>query len=284
MPALPTTALRILKCIDSGDASAADLEHVIVADPALSAEFLRLASLASSGSGPRYTTIRAAIMLLGQRTVRSLATSLLLRHLTQGQPGTASFDPQRFSHHSLAVAILSRYLFAMRNRSSDIESEWSADEVFAIGLLSSLGIGLLPKVAPDAYNRTYLYARRAGVTMETAFKKIYGGASTTLAANAMEAWGLPGIFSEALMHIETPWTLPNEICALSCINFATSLADAYQLAIGDWSVPFEVGPEVELEIGLTEEERDSLMEVILRQVEAWSLSISCTDSSERRVG
>ncbi len=198
LPALPSTAIQLIKSIDSGEASASDLERIIASDPALSAEFLRMASVAAVGGVPRYSTIRGAIMLLGQRTARSLAMSLILRHMSFARQKTPFFDPDRYSRHSLGSAMLARFLFARRQMAGQIKTDWTADEVFAVGLLSSLGIGLVARVAPDAYDRCYQYARRAGVCVEEGFQVIFGKPSTSLTAMAVETWGLPTVFSAAL--------------------------------------------------------------------------------------
>jgi HD-like signal output (HDOD) protein len=269
LPALPSTAVQLLKTLDSGEASASDLEHIIAADPALSAEFLRMASMAAAGGVPRYSTIRSAIMLLGQRTVRSLATSLLLRHLTFGSAKTPHFDAARFSRHSLGIAILARFLFARKQMKERVASDWSVDEVFAAGLLSSLGLGLLSKVAPETYDRIYMHAKRTGLTVEGAFQRLFGKPSTTLTAAAVEVWGLPAIFSSSLVHLYQPWAFQDEFAALCCLNYAVALSDTHGLAIGDWEVPFEVEPEVELEVGLVEEERDQLMQAVQHHIDEW---------------
>lgn len=272
LPALPSTAVHLLKSIDSGHASAADLERIIASDPALSAEFLRMASVASVGGVPRYSTIRGAIMLLGQRTVRSLAMSMLLRHMTYGSAPTPHFDATRFSRHSLAVAMLARFLFARKQMAGAVLSDWSVDEVFAAGLLSSLGIGLLAKVAPGDYDRTFLFAKRSGLTMEDAFHKLHGGPSTALMAAAVEVWGLPPVFASTLIHLHAPWGNPPEFVALCCLNYAVALSDDHGLGIGDWPAKVETAPDVEYEVGLSEEERKHLIEAVNRHMDEWMSS------------
>lgn len=269
MPALPSTAIQLIKSIDTGEASASTLERIIASDPALSAEFLRMASIAAIGGVPRYSTIRGAIMLLGQRTVRSLAMSLILRHMSFARQKTPLFNSDRFSRHSLGSAMLARFLFARREMAGQIQTDWTADEVFAVGLLSSLGIGLVARVAPDAYDRCYQYARRASVCVEEGFQVIYGKPSTLLTATAVETWELPSVFSAALVNLDQPWGYPDEFTALCCMNYAIALADAYDLGIGDWTVPWRVGPEVELESGLTPEVQVGLTDAVKRHVDDW---------------
>jgi HD-like signal output (HDOD) protein len=269
LPALPSTALQLVKSIDTGEASASQLERIIASDPALSAEFLRMASIAAEGGVPRYSTIRGAIMLLGQRTVRSLAMSLILRHLSFARPKTPNFDSLRFSRHSLAVAMLSRFLFARKQMSSHVDSNWTPDEVFAVGLLSSLGIGLIARVAPDAFDRIYHYSKRAAISLEEGFQVVYGRSSTELIAAALEAWDLPPVFSSALVNLNHPWNYPEEFTALCCMNYAIALSDSFDLGIGEWEIPFEVEPEVEMESEMTPEEQTALIDAVKRHVDEW---------------
>jgi HD-like signal output (HDOD) protein len=228
-----------------------------------------MASVAAIGGVPRYSTIRGAIMLLGQRTVRSLAMSLILRHMSFARPKTPFFDPTRFSRHSLGSAMLARFLFAKRQMAGKIQSNWTADEVFAVGLLSSLGIGLVARVAPDAYDRCFQYAKRANICVEEGFQAIYGKPSTLLTATAVESWELPSVFSAALINLHRPWSYPDEFTALCCMNYAIALSDTYDLGIGDWPVPWNVGPEIEMESALTPEEQVALTDAVKRHVEDW---------------
>jgi HD-like signal output (HDOD) protein len=270
LPALPSTAVQLVKSIDSGEASASTLERIIASDPVLSAEFLRMASVAAAGGVPRYSTIRGAIMLLGQRTVRSLAMSLILRSMSFSKPKTPYFDAARFSRHSLAVAMLARFLFARKQMNGRPTSDWSADEVFAVGILSSLGIGLLAQVVPAAYERVFHFSERAGVTLEEGFQRVFLKPSTMITAVAVEAWGLPPVFSEALVHLHQPWAYPQEFTALCCLNYAISLSDMYDLGIGKWTVDVNIQPEIEFETALTDQEQTTLVNAVKFHIDEWT--------------
>ena len=270
LPALPSTAVQLIKIIDSGEASASSLERIIASDPALSAEFLRMASVAAAGGVPRYSTIRGAIILLGQRTVRSLAMSLILRSMSFSKPKTRNFDSAQFSRHSLAVAMLARFLFARKQMQSRPSSDWSPDEVFSVGILSSLGIGLLAQVVPDAYDRIYHFSERAGITLEEGFQRIFLRPSTMITSVAVEAWGLPSVFSEALVHLHQPWAYPQEFTALCCLNYAISLSDSHDLGIGMWPVDVKLQPEIEFETGLSDQEATTLVNAVKFHVDDWT--------------
>jgi hypothetical protein len=189
--------------------------------------------------------------------------------MTNVQSSTPNFDAERFSKHSLAVAMLARFLFARKQLAGSVHSNWTVDEVFAAGLLSSLGVGLLPRVSPDSYDRVYMYAKRVIITVEDAFQRIYGKPSTFLTAAAVEVWGLPAIFSQSLVCLYAPWNCQDEFTALCCLNFAVCVCESHNLGLGDWAVGVNLQPEVEAEVDISEAELATLMEAIPRHVQAW---------------
>lgn len=169
LPVLPTYALQLIRSIDSGQASAAELERIIINDPSLSAEFLRLSTSEQLGKHDnQISTIRSGILRMGQRTVRSLATSLLLRDLVKSDTAKA-LDMKHFARHSLAVGLIAKFLYARRKMQGDFETKWTADEVFAAGLLIDLGYVLLARMLPDTYNKLAAFAQKNGVSLDEAF-------------------------------------------------------------------------------------------------------------------
>ena len=78
LPPLPKRALQLIRVIDDGEAGARDLEQIILGDPALSVEFLRLSSHATAMSEQPSASLLRVIPMLGQRTVRTITSSPLL--------------------------------------------------------------------------------------------------------------------------------------------------------------------------------------------------------------
>src|SRR5262249_20597380 len=105
--------MRLIQAIDTGEASAADLERIILGDPTVAAMFLRITTKNGVGMDAGHGTVRNAVMQLGQKSVRTLAMSLALKHVVAAEtPAASDFDKDLFSKHSLAVGFLARYLFA----------------------------------------------------------------------------------------------------------------------------------------------------------------------------
>ena len=270
LPELPGSALRIIELIDSGAASAIDLERIISTDPGLSGNLLRISNVRMPGMEQTgVTTIRSAIMKLGQRSVRNLAVSLIMQTVANGRDICPDFPVDRFAHHSLFVAFLSRYLFARRNMITPFESRWSADELFASGLLHDIGIPLLARVAPESYFRVHSFASRVNYSLEASFLKIYEKPITSLACTAVEAWALPDLFTNTLRYTAEPWRMPEEYTALCCLNYANHIAHVLEERTEDWRCSSTLMPEVETEIALQDDELTKVTEFIDDQVTAY---------------
>ena len=268
LPVLPTTTAELIKAIDKGDATASELERIIQADPGLTAEFLRIAAVRLPGqTSPAYSSIRGTIMVIGFKAVKSLATSLMIRHLLKKSPLVEEFDAERFARHSTTVAFLSRYLYSRRQKSEPFDSQWSADEVFALGLLSSLGLALLAFVAPPDYFRIHRFAERAKCTLGSAFRQIYGKPHELLCASAARTWGLAEEFHKAFSHIHEPWAYEEEYTVLTCVAYADYLAHRMGSTMESWETDPERPVEAEAEVGIPDEEFEILQSVLAPQVD-----------------
>ena len=268
LPELPGIAMRLIEAVDSGEASAVQIEKIISADPLLSTKVLRLANTAQASSGHEVATIRMAILRLGQRSVRALGVSLIMQKLS-GNAKAPCFNAQRLGRHSLMVGLLARYLLVRRMQKEKFETRWSGDEVFAAGLLHELAIALLSQVDPESYIRVHGLASRQGLSIGAAFEKIYGQPIVSLASAAAEAWRLPEIFVTVFKHVDQPWAHPEEYQSLCCLNYANHLAMAAKITTEDWVVTSEAEPEVAEEVGLAPEEIQQVIQHLTPQVEQY---------------
>lgn len=259
LPPFPGSASLLLKAIDTGEASARELERIISSDPALAADVLAVSG--TYRGRQQEGSLRYAIMSLGQLSIRSLAIALAVRAAAAKPIHGCSFNPRTHSRHSTAVAYYARYLFARRASRPDFSSAWSADEVFAGGLLHDLGPALLAYIEPELYERVYSFARRSSGTFSVTFQKLMGCSASLLSVAAAEAWNLPDSLVTMLRHYQTPWTLPEEFVALCCLSHADELARRTGMSDLPWQATSSTPAEVEMEVGLSPEE--------LEVVEKW---------------
>ncbi|HEY3782314.1 MAG TPA: HDOD domain-containing protein [Fimbriimonadaceae bacterium] len=269
LPVLPTAALQLIRMIDSGDASAQEIEKLIARDPALSAEFLRMSSNSQLGKpSNQVSSIKAGILRMGQRSVRALATSLLVRDLSKSDPN-ATLNQAQFARHSLAVGVLSKFLFARKKATDGLESKWSADEIFAAGLLSDLGYVLLSRMAPKIYTGIMEFSKRTGRSLDETFLAAFERHPSALAAAAAETWELPEIFKKTLTHIHEPWQAPEEQGVLCCLNYASALSRSFGMGMETWQTELNVPGLVSFEINISDEEQANLKKVLLEQLDSY---------------
>ena len=265
LPTLPHAATALIRAIDGGEATAADLERIIAADPSLSTMLMRAAAIAFGGNPP--TSLRMAILRLGQREIRTVAISLSVKRVLHEDP-TCRFDVTRYARHSLTVGFLARYLSARRQQKEPFESKWSADELFAAGVLHDIGLPLLARVAPEDYSRVELLARRTGQSFQFTFTRIFACELGELGALVAKLWELPPVFTETMRDMHAPWRIPKEMVALSSLSYADYLANQFGATLEDWEVANEPILEAEIEVGIDPVEQENLKIVVDRHVTA----------------
>lgn len=270
---LPESAMRLIKAIDTGDASARDLERIIASDPGLATTLLRV-SVQDGPNAIHPPTLRQIIMKLGQRTVRSIAVSLAMKELMREVEGGAkNFDPYRFARHALVVGFLARFVYARRQMLAPFESDWSADELFSAGVLHDLGPGLLARVAPDTYDRVFLFARRSKTSFGHAFSEIFGCYPCILGAEAVDSWGLPPLFGETQRALFSPWELEREYTAQCCLTYAHHLSEQFGESLVPWQVEAPAIAEALAEVGPDESEIETLRSLLINQVDSYMAPI-----------
>lgn len=264
LPVLPSAVSELLRVIDSGEASAVDIERIVATDPALFTMIMRVAASNNPANPP--ASLRLAIMRIGQREIRSMAISLGIKRLVHvDRPNT--FDAARYARHSLTVGFLTRYLFARHQKVSSSDSTWTADEMFAAGVLHDIGYALLARVAPDDYARTEMLARRLSVSMDEAFQRLYECEIQELGSQVAEIWKLPAVFVKTMRHMNAPWQLPEEMISLSALSYADTLANRFGESLESWTVEWKPLVEAELEMAVPEEEENRVRPLVSSMVE-----------------
>lgn len=275
LPQLPGSAVRLLEAIDSGEASARDLERIITCDASLTANLLRLANSADSGLPSGITTIRAAILRLGQRSVRSMGVSLTIQSMLGGEAANGPFDPLRYARHTVAVGFLCRYIFARRKQMGEFQTRWSTEEFFSAGLMHDLGHALLSRVVPGVYAMVCNAAEQGGKGVAQTFQDLYGNSLGVLGAEAARTWGLPKAFLPAIEFADRPTECDEDLMALYCLHYADHLATQMQLTIEPWSFTVELDPLAAADVALDEGEVGSVLEIVRAQTESYLQTSGC---------
>ena len=263
LPPLPSSALKLIKAIDSGEASAIEIERIINGDPALASNVLRVTS-----NDGRVASTRLAIMRMGQKTVRSLAVSMAVQAL-YSSPSEGGFDAHLFSRHSAFTGFLARYLVVRGKQLGTIEVTAAPDEVFAAGLLHDLGIALLAKVAPEAYLHVAATAQASEVSLEEAFFDLYDKPLVSLAAVAASTWGLPSVFCTVFEHLSDPVGAGPERGLVACVAIASDYANQAAMRCEPWDYVSTPSDVLVAELGIPDDELTNAVGLVTEQTTAF---------------
>lgn len=133
---LRTVAARAISLAEDERTAAMDLASVISSDQALTAKLLRLSNSAYYGYARRIGNVREAIILLGMRTVRSVAiTSGIIEALEIEE--VQGFDKELFWAHSVSVGLVAEAI-AKDTRAARPEDAFTAGVLHDVGKLAMM--------------------------------------------------------------------------------------------------------------------------------------------------
>jgi HD-like signal output (HDOD) protein len=181
LPTLPEVAIAVRETADDENASITDVAKIIETDASLSARIVQVGNSALYRGINPAETVQAAAMRMGLNTVRSLATSLVMKQLFQATHPVVDLYLRKAWKQSTDVAALSAMI---AKSSTNLES----DSALLAGLTHSIGLApILVKAEsdPGLLNNAQ--------ELEKLLYKIY----PTVGAEIMKNWG----FSEALIKV-----------------------------------------------------------------------------------
>jgi hypothetical protein len=86
---------------------------------------------------------------------------------------------------------------------------------------------------------------------------------------AVAAWNLPELFAMVVAHVNEPCTNMDEFSMLCSLHYADVIAERTGNGIGPWPSDRSMDPIIEDVIGLPEEELETLVPLILLQIDSF---------------
>jgi len=132
LPTLPDVALKVRDAVSRGDATAQKLAEMIITDAALSARLIQVANSPLYRGTVEITNIQMAVTRLGNQTIRTLITSLVMQQMFMP---TSDLLEQHFREtweQSVNVSAISRALCSLT-------PHLNPDEAMLAGLIHQIG-------------------------------------------------------------------------------------------------------------------------------------------------
>ena len=248
LPALPRVTIRLLDKVDSPSATSNAIAAIVEADPSLSARLLKLANSSFYGQRGRISTVRNAVLVLGAKTIRSLALAVWANTL-QSHANDAE-DRVRIAlllAHGLAAGVAAGMLAERRDPGL-------GEDAFMAGLLHDIGRVALVAQMRREYQRTILDpAEHEGLLLHEKETAILGFDHRHLGAALMRSWGLPAFLAEVAEKHHDDGIVPKNQFFVAAVALADAMSTrlGFNLALG---APRPAQGEIAVFFGLGDEE------------------------------
>ncbi|MBN2419398.1 MAG: HDOD domain-containing protein [Deltaproteobacteria bacterium] len=195
LPTLPHILFKLIEAFnDKNDhENINNITEILNKDPALSTKILKFVNSAFSGLSRRVFDIRQAVILIGVKGVKNIATCACVYEAFQKVNGNRVFNLKRFWFHSLKCAVLARLI-------AEKENFDHPDEAFISGLLHDIGKLVLWTNFPKAYDELLLSSDSEPHLLLKGEEKL-GATHCEIAAWLLSRWNMPpSIIDPILFH------------------------------------------------------------------------------------
>lgn len=178
---LPEVVIRVNELIDSDEVTNAELERVILNDPALTAKLLKFANSSYFGLSGKVDTVLRAISIIGHKELRNLAIASSVTATFKDIPSNL-VDMDTFWYHSVTCGVTARLL------ASSVDSR---ERFFIAGLLHGVGRLVLFSQYPKESAKILSCMSQGEDAAINAERKIFGFTHAQLGAELLRQWRLP---------------------------------------------------------------------------------------------
>ncbi len=247
IPPLPATAYEVFNIVAGDPDDIKQLEQIIMHDPSLSLQLLKVANSAAYCPITKITTIHRAIIYLGFSEVKNIVLSLSITSIFKDEKkANSNFDSQAFWEHSIGVAMISRII------AGEVGLE-NLDMYFTCGLLHDIGRLVIDICFPDIWQQILFNAQKQKISLLEA-EKALGYPHNVIGAWLIKNWRLPDIYLRTIVSHHLPLRHPHFNFDAAIIKLADCLC--HDIGLGVMEPPFCNKYKVANYIGLS---KDRLM-------------------------
>ena len=223
LPSLPAVVVELLESMDDDGAGMQQLAAKLSRDQALVAKVLRVANSSFYGLQGKVDSIADAVVVLGLRGVRTLATAAAVTNVFASTTSD-DYDFRLFWRHSIATALCAREIA--------IALRLNEGNAFTAGLLHDIGRLALASCFPRHFAAVIACRKAGDITWRQAEQQVLGLDHAELGQMLTERWRFPVAMSSAIGAHHTPAHAGDPLVAV--LHVADVLAHALDLA-GDTS-------------------------------------------------
>jgi putative nucleotidyltransferase with HDIG domain len=216
IPTLPIILNQLNRMLGDDDTTIRKLSRVFESDQAITARILKLVNSAFYGFRSKISNIPHALVILGFNSVRNAIVSVSIFDAFGGKQGEA-VDGKEFWKHSVAVAVISKYL-AGKTRLVP------PDDSFVAGLLHDIGKILIAQYFQETFQEILETVHQENLTFYEAEKKRAPFTHAQIGGHFAQKWQFPQGLVEAIEYHHSATKNGADPALLLIVHFADQIA------------------------------------------------------------
>jgi putative nucleotidyltransferase with HDIG domain len=205
IPVFNSVALRLQKVLASQDYGIEEVNKLIIADPGLASQVLRISNSSFYAGLNKVTTIREAIVRLGASSVANIAMMSTQQDIYRSSDPKLNEIMRTLWRHALCCAIGAKWLAAKTNFAS------LKEEAFLAGLLHDIGKLFLLKVMEKIIKE----GKQEGSISSALVSEVMDNMHVEHGANLMRKWNMPETYCTVVRdHHAEQWDQGNAVLAI----------------------------------------------------------------------
>lgn len=252
LPTPPAIALKILQAVRSNEINFEELADIVMADPVLTAQVLKIANSSIYSLPKQVTSLTQATGLLGTQALRNIALSFVIvdgfKDIPQG-----GFDLDLFWKRSISTAVSAKILATKTGLAND--------DIFITALLQDIGILVLFLADGPAFTEMLDKKRISGKPFCEAEKDQFGFDHTQLGSHLLKSWNLPESIYEPIRHHHANETRTGEHDSSLLLNISDKISSIYHGTQANKKFS-EVHSALAKNFGMEHEQIDELIDTI----------------------
>jgi HD-like signal output (HDOD) protein len=220
LPAPPAMLHELDVVMANPESAAEDAAAVIVSQPSIAANILRIVNSPYYGLQVRVSSVDLAVSILGFHMTKKVTLQAAM-FSTFAKKGVEHqhFDATAFWRHSVYVGVAARVLGQASSRCAGFHPE----DLYVCGLVHDIGKLVLLDSSPD-FEKTITISMDEQRPLHTVESEVLGFTHADVSAALAREWSLPDDVCNALRHHETPEADPSSAPLTSLLCIADRLA------------------------------------------------------------
>jgi HD-like signal output (HDOD) protein len=257
IPSLPEVVSQVCRLVNDPNSDAKQINAIMVKDAAMASKMLRMVNSVYYGLSEPVNNLEQAIVLLGFKTIRSVALSISVLNLFQQQ--SANFNMKAFWAHSAVSACLCR-LIAGKAKLCDPEL------AFTLGLLKDVGKVVLAENAPEETRAIIAVAREYRFGFTRAAHEVIDTDDAEIGGWLCQHWEMEPVLIDTIRHQFDLATAPDPKLVSMC-QLAEYLCALKRIRVSGSCDEAKLDPAVWLHLGLDKTSLVDVLSVINDEVE-----------------